>query len=114
MSLVQKKLRLLREAAWFKDKFGMLAQNAQTQQRYTATEALFNLDESGLCKTIHIRHEGQCNNDNTNAPVGTPPRTVHRKTTSVVGMVDLTGNTRVSVSQMSSSFSDEMSLSDKG
>jgi hypothetical protein len=104
-------------AAWFKDEFGLLSQNSQTQKRYTAPEALFKLDESGLRKTIHDHHEGFLNNNGPNSSAGTPHRAAHGKTNSAVGMANLTRNTRDSASQMSpssSSSKDVSSSSDKG
>jgi hypothetical protein len=102
-------------AAWFKDEFGLLAKNPRNQKRYTAPEALFNLDKAGLHKTIHDRHEEHHNNNGPNASAGTPPRRAAQgKTKSAVGMVDLTGSTRDSASQTSSSSSDDLSLSNEG
>jgi len=43
------KTKAFEGADWFKDVFGLLTQNAGTQQRYTAPETLFNLDKSGSC-----------------------------------------------------------------
>jgi hypothetical protein len=102
--------------AWFKDEFGLFLQNSRTQKRYTAPEALFNLDE-GLRKTIHDHHEGPQNDNSPDASAGTPPRAAHGKTKSAVGMVDVTGNTRDFASQMSSSSSlseDDSSSGNKG
>jgi hypothetical protein len=109
------KTKAFKGAAWFKDEFGLLAQNSRNQKRYTAPEALFNLDELGLRKTIHDRHENHHNNNGPDASAGTPPRrAVQGKTNSAIGMVDLTGSTRGSASQTSSSSKDDMSLSNKG
>jgi len=102
-------------AAWFKDEFGLLAKNSQNQKRYTAPEAIFNLDETGLRTTIHDRHEGNQNHNGPDVSAGTPPRReVHRRVTDTAGMVDLTGSTRDSTSHTSSSSSDDSSLSNKG
>ncbi len=109
------KIKAFGGAAWFKDKFGLLAQNSRNQKRYTAPEALFNLDESGSRKTIHDRHESHHNNNGPNASAGTAPRrAVQGKTNSAIGMVDLTGSTRGSSSQTSSSSKDDLSSSNKG
>ncbi len=109
------KTKAFEGAAWFKDKFGLLAQNSRNQKRYTAPEALFNLNESGSRKTIHDWHESHHNNNSPNASAGTPPRrAVQGKTNSAVGMVDLTGSTRDSASQTSSSSKDDLSLSNEG
>ena len=102
-------------AAWFKDKFGLLAKNPRNQKRHTAPEALFNLDKAGLHKTIHDRHEEHHNNNGPNASAGTPPRRAAQgKTKSADGMVDLTGSTRDSAFQMSSSSLDDSSSSNEG
>jgi hypothetical protein len=85
------KTKAFEGAAWFKDKFGLLAQNSRKQKRYTASEALFNLDETGSRKTIHDRHESHHNINKPDASKGTPPRrAVQEKTNSAVDMVDLT------------------------
>jgi hypothetical protein len=108
------KTKAFKGATWFKDEFGLLAQNSCAQKRYTASEALVNLDESGLRKTIHEPHEEHHNKNSPNASAGTPPRTAQGKIQSAVCMVDLTGSTRDSASQMSSSsFKDDLSLSNK-
>jgi hypothetical protein len=45
-------------AAWFKDEFGLLGQNAaKNATRFVAPEALFNLDDAGSRKTIHDCHK---------------------------------------------------------
>ncbi len=66
------KTKAFEGAAWFKDKFGLLTQNSRNQKRYTAPEALFNLDESGSHKTIHDRHESHHNNNGPDASAETP------------------------------------------
>jgi hypothetical protein len=109
------KIKPFEGAAWFKDKFGLLAQTLRKHKRYTAPEALFNLDESGLRKTIHDWHESHHNTNGPDASGGTPPRRAALgKPNSAVGMVDLTGSTRSSASQPSSSSKDDLSSSDKG
>jgi hypothetical protein len=109
------KTKAFEGVTWFKVKFELLMQNSHNQKRYTAPEGLFNLDELGLCKTIHDRHESHHNNNGPDTSAGTPPRrAVQGKTNSAVGMVDLTGSTRGSTSQTSSSSKDDSSLSDKG
>jgi hypothetical protein len=109
------KTKAFEGSAWFKDKFGLLAQTLHKQKRYTAPEALFNLDESGLRKTIHDRHESHHNTNRPDASGGTPPRRAALgKPNSAVGMVDLTGSTRGSTSQMSSSSKDDLISSNEG
>ncbi len=109
------KTKAFEGAAWFKDEFGLLVQYSHAQKRYTAPEALFNLNESGLRKTICDRHEEHRNKNGPDASAGTPPRTAQGKIQSAVGMVDLTGSTRDSASQTSSSSSkDNSSSSNKG
>ncbi len=108
-------IKALEGVAWFKDEFGLLAKNPRNQKRYTAPEALFNLNKAGSRKTIHDRHEEHHNNNGPDASAGSPPRRAAQgKTKSAVGMVDLTGSTRDSASQTSSSSSDDLSLSDEG
>jgi hypothetical protein len=109
------KTKAFEGAAWFKDEFGLLLQTSPKQKRYTAPEALFNLDESGSRKTIHDRHESHHNTNGPDASGGTSPwRAVLGKPNSAVGMVDLTGSTRGFASQTSSSSEDDSSLSDEG
>jgi hypothetical protein len=50
------KTKAFEGAAWFKDEFGLLGQKARNQKRYTAPEALFNLEDAGSRKTIHDHH----------------------------------------------------------
>ncbi len=109
------KTKAFEGAAWFKNEFGLLAKNSRNQKRYTAPEAIFNLDETGSCKTIHDRHEGNQNHNGPDILAGTPPRReVHRRVSDTAGMVDLTGSTRDSASHTSSSSSDDSSSSNKG
>ncbi len=109
------KTKAFEGAMWFKDKFGLLPQTSRKQKRYTAPEALFNLDESGLRKTIHDWHESHHNTNRPDAFGGTPPRRAALgKPNSAVGMVDLTGSTRGSASQTSSSSEDDLSSSNEG
>jgi hypothetical protein len=44
-------------AAWFRDEFGLLGQTARNQKRYAAPKSLFNLDNTGLRRTIHDHHQ---------------------------------------------------------
>ncbi len=109
------KTKAFEGAAWFKDKFGLLVQTSRRQKRYTAPEALFNLDESGSRKTVHDWHESHHNTNGPDTSGGTPPRRAALgKPNSAVGMVDLTGSTRGSASQTSLSLEDDSSLSDEG
>jgi hypothetical protein len=101
-------------AAWLRDKFGLLAQNPWNQKRYMAPEVLFNLDETESPKTIHDNHEMHHSNTGPDTSAETPPRrTVQGKTKAAASMVDLTGNTRDSASQMSSSSEDDLSSSNE-
>ena len=74
--LVQaEKAMAFKEAAWFKDEFGLLGKNAiRKQTRYTVPEALFNLNDARSRKTIHDPHKKPQVKEGPNAPVGTLPR----------------------------------------
>jgi hypothetical protein len=100
------KTKVFESAAWFKDEFGLLGQRARNQKRYTAPEALFNLEDAGSRKTIHDRHRKA--QGGTKVQVWTLPRTASK------GVVDLTTYNRDSTSHMSSSSLGDLSLSDEG
>jgi hypothetical protein len=109
------KSKAFKGAAWFRDEFGLLAKNQYNKTKYTAPEALFNLDDTGLRKTIHNHHGGHRNHDDANVSAGTPPRgTAKGPTKGTSGLVDLTKCTGESASHTSSSSLDDLGLSDKG
>ena len=67
------KTKAVEGAAWFKDEFGLLGQWAHNQRQYSALEALFNLDDTGSCKTIHDCHQ------NSQSEGGTQKNTLPRR-----------------------------------
>jgi hypothetical protein len=93
-------------AAWFKDKFGLLGQKARNQKRYTAPEALFNLEDAGSRKTIHYHHRAP--QGGMTDKVGTPPRKARK------AVMDLTTSAGGSASHTSSSSMEELSSSNEG
>ncbi len=102
------KTKAFEGVAWFRDEFGLLGQNTCNQKRYVAPKALFNLDDAGLCRTIHDRHQAPRTSEDTNVQAGTPPRRARKK------LVDLTTAKGDSASHTSSSSLEDSSLSNKG
>jgi hypothetical protein len=108
------KTRLFEGDAWFKDKFGLLRRNKKNQRKYTAPEALFNLDDAGSFKTIHNHHQAPPINEQTNAPVRTPPRKELWKNDNRKNLVDLTNTERDFTSHLSLFSEGELISNDKG
>ncbi len=102
------KTKAFEGAVWFRDEFGLLGQTACNQKRYAAPKSLFNLDDTGLRRTIHDRHQAPRGSEETNAPVGTPPKKTHKD------LVDLTTAKGDSASHTSLSSSEDTSSSNKG
>ncbi len=102
------KTKAFEGAAWFRDEFGLLGQKARNQKRYAAPEALFNLDDAGLHKTIHDRHQAPQESERTTDLVGTPPKKARK------ALLDLTTTKGDPASHTSSSSSEDLSSSDKG
>ena len=103
-----KKAKAFEGAAWFKDEFGLLGNNAtRNQSCFVAPEALFNLDDAGSCKTIHDRHRKVQIKESSNTVSRTPPR--KEKTKPVVNM---TGNEEDSASSTSLSSGESADSND--
>jgi hypothetical protein len=63
-----------------------------------APDALFNLDDAGLLKTIHDHHKETCTDKGSTGPVSTPPREGTSKSRSNIIVVDMTNHTGDSAS----------------
>jgi hypothetical protein len=114
----EEEVKAFKSASWFKDDFGLLPKALGKQKKYTAPEALYNLEGAGSIKTIHDCHEKQ-NKPKANAATSAEKKKQKKDDAIKVlssskssGKLGSSSTSRDSTSQPSS-YSEESSLSNR-